>query len=53
MYMCDECGYSKEKPGVCMFCQVPLSAYTKEIQDEYQADTEEPMRLISQYRWYV
>lgn len=53
MYMCDDCGYSLEKPGICPFCQVPLSVYTKETQNEYQVDMEEPMRQVSEYKWYV
>jgi len=53
MYMCDECGYAREKPGICMFCQTPLTAYTKDSQAEYQVNMEEPMRLMHEYKWYL
>ena len=53
MYLCDDCGHAQQKPGICLFCQVPLTAYAKEDQHEYMADMEEPMRLMSEYKWYV
>ena len=53
MYLCDGCGFSREKPGVCPFCQVPLTVYDKEDQREYQVDMEEAMRAMSEYKWYV
>jgi len=55
MYMCDGCGYAREKPGICPFCQAPLSVYTKETQYEYQKDAEmeEAMRQMSEYKWYA
>lgn len=53
MYMCDGCGYSREKPGICPYCQAPLSMYSKETQQEYQIDMEEAMRTMSEYKWYV
>ncbi len=59
MYMCDSCGRSHEKPGVCMFCQVPLTSYAKEaeIQREYQTADQivehRPKGLINSYKWYA
>lgn len=53
MYMCDSCGFSREKPGVCPYCQIPLTVYSKEVQAEYQVDMEEAMRAMSDYKWYV
>jgi hypothetical protein len=53
MYLCDGCGYSREKPGVCPYCQTPLTAYSKEDQAEYQVDMEEPMRAQDLQKWYV
>jgi transcription initiation factor IIE alpha subunit len=53
MYMCDGCGYSREKPGLCPHCQSPLTMYTKDEQNEYKIDMEEAMRLMSEYKWYV
>ena len=53
MFLCDGCGYSREKAGLCPFCQVPLSVYTKETQREYMVDMENAMRPMSEYKWYV
>ena len=53
MFMCDGCGYSREKPGMCPHCQAPLTMYTKDTQAEYQIDMEDAMRAMSEYRWYV
>ncbi len=53
MYMCDICGFSREKPGVCPWCVVPLSSYTKESQAEYQVDMEEAMRMMDDKQWYL
>ncbi|MDR3642069.1 MAG: hypothetical protein P4L74_00375 [Candidatus Doudnabacteria bacterium] len=53
MYLCDGCGYSREKPGICPYCQVPLTSYSKEDQAEYQVDMEEPMRVQDAQQWYV
>ncbi len=53
MYMCDGCGFSREKLGVCPYCQTPLTEYTKETEREYQVDMEEAMRSMSELRWYI
>jgi hypothetical protein len=53
MYLCDVCGYSREKPGLCPSCRMPLTQYTKEEQREYQVDMEDAMRSMSEYKWYV
>jgi len=53
MYLCDSCGFSREKPGICPYCQAPLTAYGKEDQAEYQVDMEEAMRSQSMFKWYV
>jgi predicted amidophosphoribosyltransferase len=53
MYLCDICGFSREKPGLCPHCDLPLSEYSKETQKEYQVDMEEPMRSVSEYKWYI
>jgi hypothetical protein len=53
MYLCDGCGFSREKPGICPYCQVPLTVYGKEDQAEYQVDMEEAMRSQSMLKWYV
>ncbi len=53
MYLCDICGFSREKSGVCPHCKVPLTEYNKEIQHEYQVDMEEAMRGVSEYQWHV
>ncbi len=53
MYMCDVCGFSREKPGLCARCDVPLTEYTKESEAEYQVDMEDAMRTMSELRWYV
>jgi hypothetical protein len=53
MYMCDSCGYSREKPGVCPRCVMPLTQYTKEDQREYQVDMEDAMRTMSELKWYI
>jgi len=53
MYMCDVCGHSREKPGVCPYCALPLTQYSKESQADYQVDMEEAMRAMSEYKWYV
>jgi uncharacterized protein YbaR (Trm112 family) len=53
MYLCDGCGFSREKAGVCPYCQSPLSVYSKEDQAEYQVDMEEPMRMQSLQKWYI
>ena len=53
MFLCDSCGYSRDKAGVCPFCQAPLTIYSKLEQHEYQVDMEEPMRVMDEYKWYV
>lgn len=53
MYMCDTCGFAREKAGMCPFCMEPLTDYTKEEQREYQVDMEEAMRSISELKWYI
>jgi hypothetical protein len=53
LYVCDTCGFSREKQGMCIFCETPLSDYTKETQREYQVNMEEAMRAMSQLRWYI
>jgi hypothetical protein len=53
MYMCDLCGFSREKQGICPHCVQPLTAYTKEDQNEYQVSFEEAMRAMSEHRWYI
>jgi hypothetical protein len=53
MYMCDICGFSREKPGICPHCELPLSMYTKQEQNEYQVNMEEAMRTMSDLKWYI
>ena len=53
MYLCDGCGFSREKAGICPYCQAPLTIYSKEDQAEYQVDMEEAMRMQSLQKWYV
>ncbi len=53
MYMCDTCGFSKDRPDRCPNCEIVLTMYTKDTQDEYQVDMEEAMRMMSEYKWYV
>jgi uncharacterized Fe-S cluster-containing radical SAM superfamily enzyme len=53
MYLCDVCGFSREKAGICIYCETPLSQYSKDSQAEYQIDMEEAMRSMSEYRWYI
>lgn len=53
MFMCDGCGFSREKPGICPHCEVPLTMYSKESQSEYQVNMEDAMRAMSEYRWYI
>jgi predicted ATP-dependent serine protease len=53
MYLCDVCGYSREKDGNCPRCDLPLTAYSKDDQADYQVDMEEAMRVMSEYKWYV
>jgi hypothetical protein len=53
MFMCDDCGFAREKAGICPYCQVPLTIYSKEAQREYQVNFEEAMRGMSEYKWYV
>lgn len=47
MYVCDECGYSRERPGVCYYCQNPLNEYATELFSFYQLDKEESLRIHS------
>ena len=53
MYMCDICGFSREKPGICPHCEIVLTEYTKENQREFQVDMENAMRTMSEQRWYL
>ena len=53
MYLCDVCGFSRDKPGVCPRCDLPLTAYSKESQAEYGVDMEDAMRAMSEYKWYL
>ncbi len=53
MYMCDICGFSREKPGDCPRCEMPLTEYTKDTQAEYQVNMEDAMRAMSEYKWYL
>jgi len=53
MYLCDVCGFSRQSEGFCPNCDLPLTAYNKDSQAEYQVDMEEAMRSMSEYKWYV
>ena len=53
MFLCDDCGYSRQNAGLCPYCRVPLTLYTKESQREYQVDLEDAMRVMSEYQWYI
>lgn len=53
LYRCDVCGYARQTPGTCPFCDVQLSTYDRETQREYQVDMEEAMRTMSEYQWYI
>jgi len=53
MYLCDTCGYSRERPSLCPYCIAPLTEYSKDSQNEYQVNMEEAMRTMSEYKWYV
>ncbi len=53
MYMCDICGFSREKFSICPHCDVPLTAYNKNSQAQYDIDMEEAMRSMSEYKWYI
>ncbi len=53
MFMCDTCGFAREKPGICPYCQSVLTRYTKEDQAQYQVDMEEAMRTMSERKWYI
>lgn len=46
MYVCDECGYSRERPGICYYCQNPLSDATDDLKF-FQMDVEESLRVKS------
>jgi len=53
MYLCDNCGFSRDNPGICPHCDQPLTEYSKDTQGEYQVDMEEAMRSQSLHKWYV
>jgi hypothetical protein len=53
MYLCDTCGFSREKPSLCPHCEIPLTEYTKQTQHEYQTNMEEAMRSMTELRWYL
>lgn len=53
MFMCDTCGFSRERAGVCPYCEAPLSQYSKDTQAEYQVNMEEAMRAMSDLKWYI
>ena len=53
MYLCDSCGFSSEKPGICPRCDRPLTEYSRDSQAEYQVNMEEAMRNQSSQKWYV
>lgn len=55
-YMCDGCGFAREKPGQCPFCQAPLSVYSKvELINDLQMVTEDESarKVKSEYKWYA
>ena len=53
MYLCDVCGFGREKPGECPYCETGLSTYSKDTQDNYQKNLDEPMRILHEYQWYI
>lgn len=55
MFMCDSCGFARDKSGMCPHCQIPLTMYSKQAVAEYQKyiPVEEAMRAMSEYKWYV
>jgi len=53
IFMCEHCGYSRQEPGICPNCQLPLEGYSKETQSEYGVDMEDAMRTMSETQWYV
>jgi len=48
IYLCDLCGFCREKPGICPYCEIPLAEYNKED----RVSIEEAMHLTSQHRGY-
>jgi primosomal protein N' len=53
MYRCEVCGYARQKPGTCPFCELTLVDYDREAQREYQVDMEEAMRTMRELQWYI
>ncbi len=55
MFLCDTCGFSKERPGMCVSCQTPLTMYSKETVANYQNYNrmEEALRSMRPYKWDV
>jgi uncharacterized Fe-S cluster-containing radical SAM superfamily enzyme len=53
MYLCDTCGYAHSRAGVCPFCEVALTQYSKDDRAEYQVNMEEAIAKMSDYRWYI
>lgn len=53
MYMCDICGFSSDHLSECPRCEMPLTQYSKETQNEYQVNVEDAMRAMSEYKWYL
>lgn len=53
VHVCDVCGFSGDSPGYCPKCELPLTAYDKESQAEYDMDMEEAMRSMSEMKWYL
>ncbi len=53
LYICNECGYVREKPSICPFCETPLNLVTRDEQREYQFNAEDAMRSFSDMQWYI
>ena len=54
MYLCDICGYGREKPSDCPRCKVPLIDYTKiDLPQPPPVDMDQAIRIMNGYEWYV
>lgn len=52
VFICDDCGFSKERPSMCPQCKIPLTIYSKLSQRKYAVSLAEAVRSRESLKWY-
>jgi hypothetical protein len=52
LFICEVCGHSRQRPGMCPFCKIELvrDEDVREIEMSTASRTE---RILDNHRWYI